>query len=213
LSINFDRLVYKYLADQAQTSEVILIYDERGVEAYFNTVEGRFIPAIFKIRGDAFYVKCMNPMCKHHLTEYPLDIYYDGSYKNEKKLKCFLCRSDKVKLHLSFPAFSVEEEKMTFRIMEAIGRYIGHRISAVIIIGLSGRWDHYLLRFLFELCYDKGIPLVDVKPRDRVEPIRHFKEFYYPSIKEVDRINKEPESCFLRIESKADEFMEEFSES
>jgi hypothetical protein len=64
--------------------------------------------------------------------------------------------------------------------------FLGHRVSAIVPIGLSGRWDPYLLSELFDWSLAYSIPIVDVKPPDGIQSaptaFEAFRHRYFPSV-------------------------------
>lgn len=89
-------------------------------------------------------------------------------------------------------------------------RFIGASLSAVIIVGLSGRWDRYLLDFLFDLAKERRLLIVDVKPsaRDGKSLVDSFRATFYPSIPQALDVPDSKQVSFIPISMTADKFTE-----
>jgi len=86
-------------------------------------------------------------------------------------------------LQFSFPGFRHKEEQAD-PMLWAIRRFLGNRVSAIVMLGFSGQWDAYLLRFLFDLARERDLVVADVKPGgDETDAlIDGYRASYYPSI-------------------------------
>jgi NAD-dependent SIR2 family protein deacetylase len=200
-SLNFDGLTVKALIDKCDKG--IALHTRQQVRAYFSATEGDFVPSVIKVRGDVFYATCAEPACPASNEEHPLDRLSD-----HKELMCPACGQDTVVLQFSFPGYRVKEE-VAYPILWEARRFLAQRLSAIIIIGLSGRWDRYLLDFLFDLAIERGLVVADVNPEQEEEAvIDSFRQTYYPSCKLVAQPSLlEPTGpCYLRIHTDADTF-------
>jgi len=178
LSLNFDGLTVRALIELNGTSGGIALHSAEDVRRYFSALDPRTrTPAVIKVRGDVFYARCNNPLCPSAATEQALDRL--KSAHNEADLLCPSCREGQLLLQFLFPGFRSKEEAAYPVLWEARG-FLGNRISAIIIVGLSGRWDRYLLEFLLGWARERELPVLDVKPDGRdAKVIQSFCETYF----------------------------------
>lgn len=187
INFNFDRLTAQAVHKVSpQNRGCAVLHTQDQVDGYFSAPgESGGLPAVFKIRGDVFYASCTHPGCALRQAPIPLHTFLrtDQSVKNRStdglptgrlaKL-CPECGTGSLVLELSFPGFRAKEEE-AFPLLKKIASYIHHRLSAIIVIGLSGHWDDYILEFLSGIAVRSGIPIVDVKPDvDELNPIAEF---------------------------------------
>jgi DNA invertase Pin-like site-specific DNA recombinase len=110
-------------------------------------------------------------------------------------------------LQLSFPGYETKE-RLVEPILHRLRDFLGNRVSTIIPVGLSGRWDPYLLSELFDWSLAYSIPIIDVKPPEaKAVPtaLEAFRHRYFPSIP-VGALEEGP--CYAQWTSTADEFME-----
>lgn len=191
VSLNFDGLTHMALQECDSTGDGsggLSLHTVQQLEDYFTADTKEFIPAVIKIRGDVFFAKCERPSCPLFNAEYPLDRILSQNDASAI-LKCPVCSRSSLQLQFSFPGYRAKEEA-AHPMLWATRRFLADRIAAIIIIGLSGRWDRYLLRFLFDMAVERRLPVIDVKPRpwkpNQDEFIDHFRTLYYPSIPAFD---------------------------
>ncbi|RJP73048.1 MAG: hypothetical protein C4532_05010 [Candidatus Abyssobacteria bacterium SURF_17] len=212
LSLNFDRLTHKAFDHNSDekidaATPAVVCHTAAEVSNYFCSTGsyGKFFPAVFKVRGDVFYARCSNPPCSLSQVDYPLDrIIFEQ--KDRDVLKCVGCNQKSLRLQFSFPGFRLKEEQ-AYPLLGELKRFLGLRISTIIIIGLSGRWDRYLLEFLLNWALEMKIPIIDVKPDlPGNDLINEYRELYFPGIKETEKGIPFGESVFMRVYSGADAF-------
>lgn len=206
LSLNFDGLTIRALTKIGSSG--VALHNEKQVRAYFCATEGTFHPAVIKVRGDVFYARCTNPLCPASKEEYPLDRLPP---RKETQLRCSACSQDTVALQFSFPGFRIKEET-AYPILREAMRFLAQRLSGIIILGLSGKWDSYLLDFLFHQAVERELPIFDVKPSgDDDSVLSSFRAAYYPSCLEVSNGETLASSkvAFVRIRKNADAFCAE----
>lgn len=208
VSLNFDGLTVRALWD-GEGKRGVALHTEDEIRRYFCLAGEEFLPAVIKIRGDVFYAQCTTPACPQHADPYPLDkhsLLYHSLEGQANILKCPTCGAGDLVLQFSFPGFRAKEEKAYPLLREAM-RFLAQRLSAIVFIGFSGRWDAYLLDFLFYQALQRRIPVIDVKPKlsdDMV--IYSFAKGYYPSYTIPDN------ALFHRVHCTADDFMNLLSE-
>lgn len=210
VSLNFDGLTRVALKEAGHGG--LALHSEEQVAKYFAAATEKFIPAVIKVRGDVFYAKCENASCPLSYTEYPLDrIMFEAKAKFEAKayspLLCPICSNTNLRLQFSFPGYRAKEEA-AHPMLWTTRRFLASRLSAIIILGLSGRWDRYLLQFLFDLARERGLLIVDVKPESETSKfIDNFRAAYYPSIDRVTPNKGKGRAAYVRVPLKADEFI------
>ncbi|MGI8923443.1 MAG: hypothetical protein ACR2HJ_05285 [Fimbriimonadales bacterium] len=202
VSLNFDGLTHQALLKKGSA---VSLHSHEELIQYFCSTSGDLLPAVIKIRGDVFFLKCINPSCP--LSASPIPVERAKEFTTEDALSCPLCKS-KTRLDISFPGDRVKED-LARPLLTAIAELYHSRISAIILVGISGRWDEYLLRFIFDLAIDEGIPVVDCKPPDETsELIDGFRQAHYREIPSFNGNNvAEAEGpAYYRIEEAADTF-------
>ncbi|MBD0372148.1 MAG: hypothetical protein ICV60_15005 [Pyrinomonadaceae bacterium] len=211
VSLNFDGLTRMALSNLGQGG--LAVHSEEDLRTYFTADTGEFIPIVIKVRGDVFYAQCEGDSCPLSHTEYPLDRFVSEENDPEKQhpLRCPICSRDTLRLQFSFPGYRAKEEA-AHPMLWTTRRFLGSRLSAIIILGLSGRWDRYLLRFLFDFARERELLVVDVNPSEQDNFLNSFRSTYYSSIPKLDGPNGmasvKDEAAFVRIHMKANEFME-----
>lgn len=231
LSLNFDRLTAEALReDDSEQRGCVVLHTKDQIHHYFSSAEpGDLPPAVFKVRGDVFYATCSRDGCPLALRAIPLHSLLQNKWMlsglqgdatrlspaqvgiqqvlipppsegKSRPLKCWECNIGNLILQLSFPGLRSKEEE-AFPLLEAVASYIHHRISAIIVVGLSGQYDDYLLRYLFHMASHWSAPVVDVKPRDdAANPIREFADTYRESV------------IYCDVGMRANEFAEKWQE-
>lgn len=207
-SLNFDGLTVAALKEIAH--KAVALHSRQQVRTYFTATGGDFIPAVIKVRGDVFYAMCTQPLCPASNEEFPLDRLHLTASDNT--LTCPACGQDSLVLRFSFPGYRVKEEA-AYPVLWEARRFLAQSWSAIIVLGLSGRWDRYLLDFLFDLAVERGLPVADVKPPcDEDAVIDSFRLTYYPSCPDAGAPQTTLASegpAFMRIRLSADEFCAE----
>jgi NAD-dependent SIR2 family protein deacetylase len=211
ISLNFDGLTVNALLDLNESKHKgVALHSQQQVTAYFTATRGEFLPAVIKARGDVFYARCADPLCPASNEDHPLDRQGTSS-----ELRCSACRQEKLRLQFSFPGFREKEEAARGILCEAM-RFLAQRLSGIIILGLSGRWDSYLLDFVFHHAVQRGLVVADVKPNDEKNQddalIQSFRSIYYPSCRELTADPPTDEAAFVRIRMDADHFCEKLDD-
>ena len=236
ISLNFDGLTLKALRQRgpdAQQRSGILLHSESDVLNYFSAASREFVPAVIKARGDIFYSKCLKPSCPQYHREHPLDPILERLRADEKArsnvrdggggsivsemspLGCSICGRESLRLQFRFPGYSEKEEAANPILFSARG-FLASRISAIVMLGLSGRWDRHLLEFVCELARERSLVFADVKPSNQPPErseffISSFVRSYYPSLAPVGRLDFEQDGpLFARIEDTAEHFLTRF---
>lgn len=208
LSLNFDGLTHKALceplAEGGDHRHGLVLHRTEDVRRYYCGRDEQFIPAVIKVRGDVFYAKCGNQACPQSREGHPLDRL--GPQCGDS-LRCPICNEESLRLQFSFPGFRAKEE-VAYPMLWEVRRFLGGRVSAIIMVGISGRWDRYLLDFLFDFAQERQLLLVDAKRSggDDSNLIRSFQQLYYPSVPEV---REQEGAAFLRVEEYADNLLPE----
>jgi hypothetical protein len=86
--------------------------------------------------------------------------------------------------------------------------FLANRVSPIIIIGLSGRWDRYFLQFLLGLARERELLIRRCKTgRSRRSPNRTVPLDYYPSVV-TKGVAIEEQPAYVRVSLTADKFFE-----
>jgi NAD-dependent SIR2 family protein deacetylase len=218
MSLNFDGLTYKALKeirlknDDSTKKGALVVHSAEEAYQYFTATSKDFLPVIFKVRGDVFYACCTEPACPMYKTQYPLDRSFPQEPISDL-LKCPICSNGTLRLQFSFPGYRAKEEA-AYPMLWKIRRFLASRLSAVIVIGLSGRWDGYLIRFLFDLVSERKLLFVDVNPRKQSEVnfIDDFRLSYYKSIPDLNKQKKATDAAFISVPMLANDFSVEMKE-
>ena len=202
MSLNFDGLTHRALTSNRRSGVVLHTTEE--IERYFCTDMHAFVPSVIKIRGDVFYAICAERYCPVNLRPYPLDRLRSDA--NHDIMRCPSCGANKLKLQFSFPGYRSKEE-IAGPMLAAARQFLGSRISAIILVGLSGRWDRYILQFIFQLAEDRDLLVADVKPPSADDMlIDHYRSIYFPSI-----TSKQPDNMdatLVSVPIPADDFFD-----
>jgi len=201
ISLNFDGLTHRALTTNQRTG--LVLHSTSEISNYFTAPTTAFSPAVIKVRGDVFYAKCRNSACSLSQTPYPLDRLSRGA---DNSICCPSCRDSELQLQFQFPGYR-EKEEAAYPMLWAARKYLGSRVSAIVVIGLSGRWDRYMLQFMFDFAKERSMVIADVKPSGDAENlIDDFRSQYYPSVPHLDGQSPVAAS-YVRIEMSADEFL------
>jgi NAD-dependent SIR2 family protein deacetylase len=204
LSLNFDGLTRK--AVNLAGSPCAALHNKKNIYTYFTAPTDAFTPAIIKIRGDVFYALCTNPACPLSEAPYPIDRLQSSS-ADPSEPKCPDCSSPDLELQFQFPGYRLKEEA-SHPTLWAARRFLASRISSIVIIGFSGRWDRYVLQFLFGLARERDLLIVDVKPPDSSSDlIERFRSIYYPSMPASTDAPPTERAVYARIPATADHFL------
>lgn len=210
ISFNFDRLTAQAVHhESASRKGCAVLHTQEQVDSYFAApLHHEVLPTVFKVRGDVFYASCSHPGCSLLQSPVPLHSFLraEKSIRDRPKSQlldrnvklCPECGMGSLVLQLSFPGLRAKEEE-AFPLLRKIASYIHHRISAIIIVGLSGHWDDYVLEFLCDIAIRGNVPIVDVKPdvNGPNNPISEFvrlhtrKPIYVPLAMRADDFAKE----------------------
>jgi ssDNA-binding Zn-finger/Zn-ribbon topoisomerase 1 len=206
ISLNFDGLTHKALISDGHQGQVLHSASDIGM--YFTADSQTHVPAIIKVRGDVFYAECQNASCNISKHPYPIDRLRSFTDTNrleeEEQLVCPNCRSRYLRLQFQFPGYR-EKEEAAHPMLWATRRFIASRLSAVVVVGLSGRWDRYMLQFLFDLAIERNLLLIDVKPASTPDLINEFRTIYYPSVEDLSG-NHADHALYARLTMTANDF-------
>lgn len=225
LSLNFDGLTKRALRDRqhdlTHPSGALVLHSEQDIRAYFTSCHpssGKGStpsrPAVFKVRGDVFYAKCKEPDCPLFLKEYPLDhllSYAETGVTHNDPFVCPACGVRSLILQFQFPGYRAKEDYAR-PMLWTMRRFLGYRLSSVIMLGFSGRWDRFLLEFLFDTVAEYRLLMIDVKKQSHEESlIASFRRAYFPSISDLNIVNSPKDRpLFVHIHECADDFMKNF---
>jgi len=217
VSLNFDGLtiqaakeLYKKDPSNYPTKGAISLHSESDLFHYFATSAYEVPAAVVKIRGDVFYATCKSETCPGHRSPLPIERVIGNHKEDQDSLICPICQQDSLVLTFSFPGFRKKEE-LAHPMLWAFRRFVAANTACVICIGFSGKWDKYLLDFLFDMCSEREIPLVDVRPPDQHDHnlFDDFRSSYFPNCPAVPEKQLERHTSYTRILSEADPFMHE----
>jgi hypothetical protein len=192
-------------------SKLITLYTAQEVKAYFSSQDRQFQPSITNARGDVFYVYCNNTRCPKFRIDLSLDLHRDINDQDNIFL-CPTCRMKSLKLQMAFPGYQTKEQ-LVQPVLEELWNFIRTSTSAVIVIGLSGQWDPYVLEAIFNWGLENIIPIIDVKPAgtkgsdDVDDPNLYFERFrarFFPSIPTKLDVGY---CAYIRWQSTADDFI------
>ena len=207
VSLNFDGLTHLALIELH--GQGIVLHSPKDIETYFCAPASTNVPAIVKIRGDVFYARCKAPACGLSATPYPIDRL---RYRPETgdPLRCPNCGGNGLLLQFEFPGYRAKEE-LAATMLRSVRQFLTARVSTLVIIGLSGRWDRYMLEFLFDFAVDQRIPVIDVKPSGtEAELIDRFRSLYYPSVTSVETRFPLEAASYTRVRATANDFLTKF---
>jgi hypothetical protein len=219
--LNFDPLLFRAFEgfrdssdDQNQTPKfnLIALHEPKDISRYFGSPENSFQPAASSARGDIFYVRCQNKNCPSFDLVRPLTTDKQTCDPKDKihPFKCVACHLETLKLELSFPSYHTKEQLIQ-PLLSQLQEYLATQTSAIIIIGLSGKWDPYLLAGLFHWADIHSTPIIDVKPKpeDLLDEsdmfIDKFRYLYFPGV--PNSSTSQDLSGYYRYISKGDPFM------
>jgi NAD-dependent SIR2 family protein deacetylase len=208
VSLNFDGLTHRALTSDNKRPGIVL-HSVDEISRYYCASTDEFVPSIIKIRGDVFYALCAGEYCPVHKRPHPLD--WLRKFPDQDIMRCPSCGVSNLKLQFSFPGYRSKEE-IAAPMLSAVRQFVGYKTSAIILVGVSGRWDEYLLRFIFQLAQDRNLLVVDVKPEGRDDLlIENYRSVYFPSVSSDTPSGSD--ASFLRIKLPADAFMRGIRES
>jgi|GEM_PF-2995448 hypothetical protein len=141
---------------------IIPLHTAEDIRAYYSSRSVEYQPSIVNARGDVFYARCTNSRCPEFSKDRSLDSRFATTHDDEV-FRCTSCHLKSIKLQLSFPGYETKE-RLVQPILNQLREFLGFRTSAIVPIGLSGRWDPYLLSELFEWSVAYRVPIIDVKP-------------------------------------------------
>jgi hypothetical protein len=120
---------------------------------------------------------------------------------------CPNCSASELWLQFDFPGLRIKEEA-AYPTLSSARRFLGPRISSIVTVGLSGRWDRYMLHFLLDLAIERRLLFIDVNhsPSSFIDDFRHL---YYPSLQQWNTApTAQVPPVYCHIPLKADEFFE-----
>ena len=210
VSLNFDGLTHRSVLELCGQGTVL--HSSHDIENYFCADTKSSVPAVVKIRGDVFYARCKTPTCGLSVIPYPIDRLRPQATPG-LPLHCPNCSGTGLLLQFEFPGYRSKEE-LAYSMLDSLRGFLKSRVSGLIIVGFSGRWDRYMLEFLFNLAVAQRIPVIDVKPPDASSDlIKRFCQLYYPSIRSVDSHQLSAAPTFLRVHTDADTFFTRLQEA
>jgi HD superfamily phosphohydrolase/NAD-dependent SIR2 family protein deacetylase len=195
LTTNFDGLLYRALQSRYEKKQTNSYYTGTDAERLFTdeTIQISNYAEI-QIRGDILFVRCDPIWCKEYNRCGDRSTNYVRVWEpKQDTLKCK--KSEYMKPFISFPG-TYEKDKEVREIIEILWKYLAHKISCIITIGLGGLWDPILVAFLSDLARERSIPFVDVN----ISPERSY-------------IAKEIVNPDSSLKMSANEFMITFSKS
>jgi hypothetical protein len=192
LNLNYDPLLFlamSYLrqsttgAEQRPSHHLISLHTEDDISAYYSSTNREYQPAVVNARGDIFYARCTNDRCPEFTKSRSLDTRYaiHQEKKQDEAFRCSSCYLKSIQLQLSFPGYETKE-RLVEPVLHRLRDFLGHRVSVIFPIGLSGQWDPYLLSEVFDWSLSYSIPVVDVKPDSGPLAFEAFRHRYFPSI-------------------------------
>lgn len=198
-------------AAQVPRYHIISLHTEDDILAYYSSTNSEYQPSVINARGDIFYARCSNNRCPEFSKSRSLDTRYafHQDKRPDEAFRCSSCHLNSIQFQLSFPGYETKE-RLLEPVLHRLRDFLGHRVSLIIPIGLSGQWDPYLLNELFDWSLSHSIPIVDVKPD--TSPLTAFEAFrhrYFPSIRVGAH---EDGSWYEQWTSTADQFMAELYE-
>jgi hypothetical protein len=221
LNLNYDPLLFlamsllrrarvsKSVREMPPSCHIISLHTEHDIRAYYSSVNQEYQPCVVNARGDIFYARCTNDRCPDFGKDHSLDTRYAAYEEGEDEaFRCSSCHLKSIQLQLSFPGYETKE-RLVEPILHQLRDFLGHRVCAIVPIGLSGQWDPYLLSELFDWSLAYSIPIIDVKPagdpHSTPTAFEAFRHRYFPSIPVGAR---EDGPWYEQWASTADEFME-----
>lgn len=164
LTTNFDGLFYKALQfkyDENSTKRTHSYYIKEQAERFFtyeNSLKKNY--AEIQVRGDIFFVKCDPIWCsQYNICGEPFQMPTRIWESKPDPLKCR--RGEYMKPFISFPG-TYKKDREVREILSVLWRYLTHKVSCVITIGIGGWWDPILVAFLSDLVRERNIPFIDV---------------------------------------------------
>jgi hypothetical protein len=196
LNLNYDPLLFLAMSHLRRSSalrdvqempanyHIISLHRDHDIRAYYSSTNREYQPSVTNARGDIFYARCSNNRCPDFAKDRSLDTRY-ATYQDDEAFRCSSCHLKSIQLQLSFPGYETKE-RLVEPILHQLRDFLGHRISAIVPIGLSGQWDPYLLSELFDWSLAYSLPIVDVKPTggtpSNPTAFEAFRHRYFPSI-------------------------------
>lgn len=188
VSLNFDSLTYEALRRLGDADGALMLHSENEIRHYFSASGStKVVTPVFKIRGDVFSATCTVPQCPLALSPVPLtglrptrvtfgsDAATDAAATPQflqleldeveglatAAARCPACGAGDLTLRFSFPGYRAKEEA-AHPMLWTLRRHVGGAASAIFTVGMSGRWDTYLLDYLFDWALERSIPVVDI---------------------------------------------------
>lgn len=187
VSINFDHLAW--LALRTQGTPCVVLHDSDQITQYFTALSDIDVPAVIHLRGDVLNVRCVEPSCPQSMISQVLSALIQReraqpatpeSATPAGPLRCDACGAGRLAAEMSFPG-EAAKERMGRDALDALQTYVAGRLSALVFVGVSGRWDPHILRWAAEYSREFHVPIVHVKQSPRPSHIQQFLQVYYPS--------------------------------
>lgn len=164
MSLNFDGLTHEALSGLDRGA--LMLHTDEDITQYFaGGAQLTSVPAVVKIRGDAFLARCTQPQCPNSRSQFVLSKRAVESLKAKRTLLCNACGNPGLELQLSFPG-EQQKETASESTLWALRRAVGSRTSALITLGLSMDWDPHIADFLLDWTLERKVPLVDIRRSD-----------------------------------------------
>jgi hypothetical protein len=219
LNLNYDPLLFlamshlrrchalKDVGEMPANYHIISLHTDNDIRAYYSSTNREYQPSVINARGDIFYARCTNNRCPDFAKDRSLDSRHAIYQDDDEAFRCSSCHLKSIQLQLSFPGYETKE-RLVEPILHQLRDFLGHRVSVIVPIGLSGQWDPYLLSELFDWSLAHSIPIVDVKPTSGTPStptaFEAFRHRYFPSIPVGAR---DEGSWYEQWVSTADDFM------
>lgn len=190
LNLNYDPLLFLAMShlrnlasDGSASYHIVSLHTANDINAYYSSTNREYQPAVINARGDIFYARCMNNRCPDFGKDRSLDTRYASNQVEAAVFRCSTCHLNSIQLQLSFPGYETKE-RLVEPVLHRLRDFLGHRVSVIFPVGLSGQWDPYLLSELFDWALSYSIPIIDVKPESKSAPtaFEAFRHRYFPSV-------------------------------
>jgi hypothetical protein len=189
--------------------DLLIVYSPEDLKRWCSANSSK--PVLVKARGDVFRAHCREPACNGSRIPQPLD-WYRMSRAQVPWDTCIICGSRKaIRLELLFPGFEIKEAEAA-AVMTELRTLLAFRVSVIIVIGLSGQWDEYLLEILFGWANEECIPIVNITTsrRDRPSAFEEFRRLRCPMLKRADAKSLETlefAKRYIEIDAKSDDIV------
>jgi len=226
VSVNFDGLMVRALQEPPDSDGSLFpiprpgvaLFTEDDVVRYFcsrmrqeREVHEVPLPFVAKLRGDSFYAQCRDARCPGASQKTPIDpTGADSTLRSgADPFLCPRCRQKTLRYFLSFPG-ETEKEREADDLLWSLRRFLGDRVSTIVLLGFSGEYDQYLLRFVFDWAWERGLLIVDVKLLDenKGNSAADYRALLFPSVHHLEASSSHSwgEAAYLPVYQDAGEF-------